>query len=243
MDKWHHFIESSKKYYEQFNGTYFLEDAGGNLFINDHINTNIAILHGNDMDAKINFIQSKCKHNTIIFNLNEDEHVMQNLSKNNLLKKIGSFPYLYAKTERTIYPIQYYDNLYIERIQSNKYSINAYLDLFFQSKNVEYNDNIITKNIFRNDFFNYICYYDDVPAGIFAAVSHEDCAMIMNAYVLPQFRDLGIISLLSKRARHDASSNEIYEYCTIALSEYSLKTLLSHKLNIDFMCEVWIRNE
>lgn len=243
MNKWNHYIEISKEYYSQFMETSIMSDSENVLIKNNLINTYIGIINSEDANKNIKFIE-KCPSSTTIANLEKNrEAIIQSIENESSIELIDVYPYIYGKANKEIYQIQYYDNISIERIQQNHYALKDYINLFCEMKGIEYIDSITNNNIFSPRYFTYVAYHNSIPAGIFSAIERDGCAFIMNAFVLPRYRESGVLSALSKRARHDASINEIYEYATIAISDYSQKVLSSHGMTFQFTCDVWSKND
>lgn len=239
MSKWNHYIEISKIYYDQFMQTSLMEENNNILIKNTLMNTSIAIINDDDFNKNIKFI-NKCPKNTLITNLEKNRNsVIESIDDNNGIELVGVYPFMYASVKKDIYQIQYYDNISIERVQQNGYALKDYIDLLCQMKNVEYCDSLTNKNIFSSKYFTYVGYHNSVPSGIFSAVEYDGCAFIMNAFVLPRYRESGVLSALAKRARYDASINQIYEYATIAISDYSEKVLSHHGMKFQFPCDIW----
>lgn len=202
---------------------------------------NTAIIENNNVDIQQSTIR---KHfacgGVVIVNDQNKDNVDSWIGKTKS-KYLGRFPLL-NKIETNKIILDHTDpTIIVKRVYADN-TFEDFFNVYIKTKKVDEQDAIklFSKKIFDKDYFLYIAYYNNVPAGIWSMIKTDDAMMIVDIEIVEEFRQLNILKMLSLKAYNDARDSKVYNYSALATSQFSLKVALSYGYNVEGYCHIWI---
>ena len=135
---------------------------------------------------------------------------------------IGEYPIMERNEVETNYSAPYYDNLYIENNKTKSIVNNHFKEIFLSSRGLEDMQLKIDK---KENIHIFVCYMNDKPVGFLSAVSFQESAFVVEAYVKTNYRNYGVLTALSQYAKEYGLSHGIYNFYSIATSEHTVNVI------------------
>lgn len=202
--------------------------------------TNIMALNSIDLNKDVDFVKNKFKTPGIIFS--QSYQIAPDLLAifYDRLSYIGEFPVMERRESNDYYSAPHYDNISIENNHYNPLIIKDFTSLSLETKGIPNNDFVVSE---KDNIHIFVCYASDKPIGYLYAISSEDRAFVVEAYVRDGYRNSGILTALAKHAKEYVVSHGIYNFYSIATSEYTVMTTKQEGHQMIGSLYIWLVSE
>lgn len=207
----------------------------------NHPTCNLAIIESLDDITQKNIIDKYFNCNGIIISKDINKNIIEQWSSTKNMKYLGKAALLKKNETNTLASFEKYPNVVVERVVNVK-QFEDFFKIFTKSKNLKEEESVtmFSKKMFSEDYFLYVAYYDNMPAGIWSMIKNEDSLMIVEVMVLEEFRQLNILKAMASMAYGDAIQNKIYKYFAMATSQFSFDVAISYGYLIEDYAHLWI---
>jgi hypothetical protein len=207
--------------------------------VDDH-SCNFAIIENSNPEVQKKIIQQNFKCHGLIFALQENKTAIDSWAEELGFKYFGRVPLMNKKQEKVDAPPKYYDNIRVERVTNNKL-LQDFVKIFSSTRNISEKDGskMFSEEIFSSDYFFYVAYYLNQPAGIFIAINTKHGAIVADADVKKQFQNSNILKVLSERAFVDVLANDLYDYSVVPTSQFAYNVVMQYGFVTEGYCDVW----
>jgi hypothetical protein len=206
----------------------------------NHFSCNFAIIENKDVVIQEDVIDKNFNCSGLIFSTEDSKESVDSWAGRLDFKYLGKFPLL-NKQQKDHYKIsENVNDIVIERVSNTK-NFEDFFSVYTKSKEITKEESVkmFSKKMFAENYFLYIAYYKEVPAGVFYMINTEDGLMIVDISVLKEFQELNILNSMSFKVLSDAVSNEIFNYSALATSPFSYKVAISHGYSIEGYTHAW----
>ena len=242
MKSWNVFKESLPLYICASDQSSFIKEANITIAksgINNYA-CNFAVIENEDPVVQKKIIDKNFKCNGLIFAPDNYKISIDQWVEDLGFQYYGRVPSMNKKQEPVQTSIKYYDNIRVERVL-NSQLLKDFVNVFSETRgiSIEEGQSMFPQSTFSSEYFFYIAYYLDSPAGIFIAINTKDGAMVADADVKKQYRNSNVLKILSERAFVDVVNNEIYNYSVIPTSQFAYNVVLQYGFGTEGYCHVW----
>lgn len=207
----------------------------------NHPTCNFAIIESSDAIVQKNIINKYFDCNGIVISKDSNKNIIEQWSNTKNMKYLGKAALLKKNETKTTASFEKYPDIVVERVINVK-QFEDFFKIFTKSKNLKEEESVtmFSKQMFSEDYFFYVAYYDNQPAGIWSMIKNEDSLMIVEIVVLEEFRKLNILKAMASVAYSDAIKNKIYNYFAMATSQFSFDVAISYGYLIEDYAHLWI---
>lgn len=202
---------------------------------------NTAIIENNDAEMQQSIMSKYFNCGGVIIAKDENKASVDSWINKTKSKYLGRFPLLNKIEKEKIVLDSIDPAITIKRVYADN-TFEDFFNIYVKTKKINQQDAIklFSKKIFDQDYFLYIAYYKDTPAGIWSMIKTDDAIMIVDIEIVEEFRQLNVLKMLSSKAYSDAIDSKIYNYSALATSPFSLKVALSYGYNVEGYCHIWL---
>lgn len=184
------------------------------------VSNNIAIINDEYFDAK--FIKEKLVIPGIIYSQSYNVSVDLLEVFTDKLNYLGQFPIMQRTETDLYYSAPHYDNIKIENSHYSEKVIKDFNNFLLEKKEIKEE---LIKNYDKENIHIFMCYMNDKPIAFLYAISFGEDAFILEVSVKEGHRNSGILTILSKYAKEYAVNHGIYNFYSIATSEYTVHSI------------------
>jgi hypothetical protein len=201
---------------------------------------NMAIVENNDPEKQKDIMLKHFNCNGLIISREDAKESIDSWAFNNSIEYIGKYPLLIKEQKDTNVEYKKYDNITVKRVNDAD-TFEKFFNIFTHAKDLTQEESIklFSKKVFDLNYFLYVAYYNNIPAGIVVMINVGDSIMITGMDVLEEFRQLNVLNALSEKCLSDAIQNNIYNYSALATSPFSYRVAVSHGYEINEYCHIW----
>ena len=226
-------LSKNSEYIEQDN--IYISKSGVN-----HFSCNFAIIESTDSIIQQKIINENFNCSGLIFSTEDNKGSIDHWASDEGFQYIGKFPLLnQEQKDKNIYPNNV-DGITIERVYNTK-QFEDFFKVFTKIRNLSEEESVkmFSTKMFEDNYFLYVAYYKEVPAGIFFMINTDEGMMVVFLDVLKEFRDLDILTTFAPLALHDAINKNILNYYAIATSPFSYKVASSYGTQVEGYVHLW----
>jgi len=149
------------------------------------------------------------------------------------------FPFMFREVQGEFFKSPHYDDIKIYRVRDEINILKDLSLLYAKSKSIDVMQIYkLFQNILPNQYF-YISYINDKPAGFFLATSLGDKGFILDTYVEPQYRSIGLLKIMSSKVKEDITSNGVNKFHAFAMSPESENLAIQDKYILKDNMHLW----
>lgn len=155
-------------------------------------------------------------------------------------KFINKLNLMYKNEKSNFYSPKFYDDIVIKYV--NDLYKKDFFTIFAEAKNINYeflNESMFVNGIPSNHHI-FIAYFNKKPIGFFYAISYIDSAFTVDVFVKENYRDMGILNILTTKAKEFAIDNQIQNLYSIPTSQFSMKVVNNEQYSVVDTLYAWI---
>lgn len=207
----------------------------------NHFSCNFAIVENFNPIEQQDIINKYFNCDGLMFSNEKSKSSIDTWAESFNFKYLGKFP-LMSKEQKDLKIIQNnYKNIKIKRVLDNNQIFKDFFLVFTKIRKLKEEESIkmFSKKMFNSDYFLYVAYYNDVPAGISILIKTDEGLMATDVDVLEEFRESNILKMFSEKALSDAIENKIYNHFALPTSPFVYKLGLNLGYSIEEYCHIW----
>lgn len=207
-----------------------------------HYSCNFAIIENLDPIEQQAIIKQHFSCDGIIFSTEKNKENIDLWANSLNFKYLGKFPLMSREGRQFAINKKNYENknVKIERVL-NDITFKDFFLVFTKIRKLKSEESIkmFSKKIFDPNYFLYVAYYNNVPAGICVLIKANDGLMCVDVDVLKEFRELNILGMFSERGLSDGIQAKIYNYFALPTSQFVYKVGLEFGATVEGSCHLW----
>lgn len=242
MKSWEMFKKTTPMYLCLSKNSTFIDKR--NIYISksgvQHYSCNFAIIENLDPIEQQTIIKQHFNCDGIIFSTEKNKKNIDLWANSFNFKYLGKFPLMNREGKPFSINKKNYENVRIERVLSD-ITFKDFFLVFTKIRKLKSEESIkmFSKKIFDPNYFLYVAYYNNVPAGISILIKANDGLMAVDVDVLKEFRESNILKMFSERALSDATQEKIYNYFGLPTSPFVYKLGLDLGYTVEGYCHLW----
>lgn len=228
---------SNKSLHIEENGIYISKSG-----INNAIG-NVAIIENTNTKEQLDVINKYFNCNGLILSKDNNKNSIDSWQTSRNIKYLGKSVLLKKEEKNYAVGIKEYENVVVERVKNRK-QFQDFFAIFTKVKKLKEEESVLmfSKKMFSDNYFLYVAYYNNQPAGIWAMIKTDYSLMIVDILVLEEFRQLNVLKSMASVAYNDAIKNGIYNYFALATSQFSLNVAKDYGYLADEYIHLWSIN-
>lgn len=205
----------------------------------DKMPFNICFIKNNDVDKQKEVILDHLNLPIIFYTSNMSNSSFKSWALEKNIIHHREFSFMYRNVQGEFFKTPYYDDIQMYRVVDEINLLKDLVMIYAKSKNTNAMDIYkIFENILPNQYF-YIAYVNEKPAGFFLGVSLGEKGFIMDTYVEPQYRSIGLLKIMSSKIKEGAVTNGVTSFYGFAMSPESENVMIQDKYSLRENLNLW----
>jgi hypothetical protein len=202
---------------------------------------NFATIDGFDPIHQEKTIVKNLKVDSFIFSHPSSKNAVGTWAEKRGLEYVGSAPLMTRLETNKHYRCPIYDSISFKLIQEEPTAISDYFKVVSEVRDIDQEElrKLFSVDIFQNNHYCLVAYYDGVPAGIFHAVTDGTQAFLVDACVLPSHQNSGLLKIMANYAKEHGAVNNILTYYAIITSPFSYNVVAQEGYRVESLCDIW----
>lgn len=200
---------------------------------------NVCFIKNDNVDAQKEFVLNNLNVPTIFYTSNLSNFSFKSWATEKNIFHHREFSLMSRSVQGEFFKSPFYDDIKIYRVMDEISLLKDLVILYSKSKNIEPMDVYkVFENILPNQYF-YIAYVNDKPASFFLGISLGEKGFIMDAYVEPKYRSIGLLKIMSSKIKEDAVANGVINFYGFAMSFESENVMIQDRYSLREKLNLW----
>lgn len=206
----------------------------------NHYSCNFAIIENSNPVEQQDIIKKHFDCDGLIFSTEKNKNSIDSWIKSSNFKYLGKFPLMHKQHSNFSITTKENPNIVIKRVASAE-TFKDFFVVFTKIRKISLEESLkmFSKKIFDPEYFLYVAYYNNIPAGISVLIKVDNSLMAVDVDVLKEFRESNILKMFAEKALSEAEENKIYNYGGLPTSPFVYKLGLDLGYVVEGYCYIW----